>query len=71
MLTVITQTNKSKHLKLKQIEAIHTGVRVSPDQSARQLWCHLVNPSPSKRVDPKLLRNMKRQVVKVKALLTL
>ena len=63
--------DKSKHLKLKQIEAIETGVRIAPNQSARQLRRNLVNLSPSKRVDPKLLRNMKRQVVKVRAELTL
>ena len=63
--------DKSKHLKLKQMEAIHTGVRVAPNQSARQLRRHLVNLSPSKRVDPKLLRNMKNLVHKFRAELTL
>ena len=29
--------DRSKHLKVKQIEAIQTGVRVSPNQSTRQL----------------------------------
>ncbi len=63
--------NKSKQLKWKQIEAIHTGVRISPNQSARQLRRNLVNPSPEKRISPKLLWNMKRQVVRVRAELTL
>ena len=60
----------SKYLKVQQLEAIHLGVRISPNQSARQLRRNLVNLSPEKRVDPKLLRNMKRQVVKVRAQLT-
>jgi hypothetical protein len=29
---------RSKHLKLKHIESIHTGVHTSSNQSARQLW---------------------------------
>ncbi len=40
--------DKSKHLKLKQIEAIHNRVPVSPNQSARQLRHNLVNLSPEK-----------------------
>ncbi len=59
--------DKSKHLKWKQIEAIHTGVCISPNQSAQQLRRNLVNLSPEKRVSPKLLQNMKCQVVKVRA----
>ncbi len=62
--------DKSKHLKLKQPEAIDTGVRISPNQSARQLRRNLVNLSPEKRIDPKMLRSIKRQVVKVRAQLT-
>ena len=45
-------------------------MRISPNQSARQLRRNLVNLSPDKRIDPKLLRNIKRQVVKVRAKLT-
>ena len=63
--------DRSKHLKWKQIEAISTGVRVSPNQSARQLRRNLVNLSPDKRVAPNLLRNMKYRVFKVKAELTM
>ncbi len=63
--------DKSKHLKWTQIEAIHTGVHISPNQSARQLRRNLANLSPEKRISLKLLRNMKRQVVKVIAELTL
>jgi hypothetical protein len=48
-----------------------TGVCISPNQSARLLSSNLVNLSPNKRISPKLLRNMKRQVVKVRAELTL
>ncbi len=62
--------DKSKYLKVQQIEAIHLGVCISPDQSAQQLRRNLVNLSPEKRIDPKLLRNMKQQVVKVRAQLT-
>ncbi len=63
--------DKYKHLKWKQIEVIHTGVHISLNQSARQLRRNLVNLSPEKRVNPKLLWNMKRQVVKIRAELTL
>jgi hypothetical protein len=63
--------DRSKHLKLKQIKAIHTGVHTSPNQSAQQRRHNLVNLSSSKQVDPKVLSNMKRQVVKVRAELTL
>ena len=62
--------DRSKHLKFKQMEAIEMGVRVCPQQSARQLRRHLKNLSPENQIDPKLLRNMKRQVVKVRSQLT-
>ena len=63
--------DKSKFLKLKQLDAIQTGVRVSPQQSARELRRNLVNLSPDKRVGPKLMRCLQRRVVKVRAELTL
>jgi hypothetical protein len=63
--------DKSKFLKMKQLDAIHTGVLVSPNQSARELRRNLVNLSPEKRVSPKLLRCLQRKVVKVRAELTL
>ncbi len=44
---------------------------ISPNQSARQLRRNLVNQRPQKRIDPKPLRNMKYQVVKARAELTL
>ena len=45
-------------------------MHISPNQSARQLRLNLVNLSPEKRIYPKLLRNVKQQVVKVRAQLT-
>ena len=63
--------DKSKFLKLKQLDAIHTGVRVSPHQSARELRRNLVNLSPEKRISPKLMRCLQRKVVKVRSELTL
>jgi hypothetical protein len=36
----------SKHLKVKQIHALHTGVRCAPQQSARALRRNLANFSP-------------------------
>ena len=50
--------DKSKYLKLKQLDAIQTGVRVSPQQSARELRRNLVNLSPEKRISPKLMRSL-------------
>ncbi len=63
--------DKSKYLKLKQLDAIQTGVRVSPQQSARELRRNLVNLSPEKRISPKLIRSLQRKVVKVRSELTL
>ena len=45
---------KSKHLSVKQIEAIHTGVRISPAQSARSLRRNLANFQchPDQQINP-------------------
>jgi hypothetical protein len=51
--------DKSKHLKWKQIEANHTEVRISLNQSARQLRSNLINLSPNEWISLMLLRNMK------------
>jgi hypothetical protein len=42
--------NKSKFFQMKQLDAIHTGLSVSPNQSARGFRRNLVNLSPEKRV---------------------
>jgi hypothetical protein len=48
-----------------------TGVRVSPQQSARELRRNLVNLSPEKRFSSSLMWFLQRKVVKVRAELTL
>ncbi len=63
--------DKSKYLKLKQLAAIQTGVHVSPQQSAKELWRNLVNLSPEKRISPSLMWSLQHKVVKVRAELTL
>jgi hypothetical protein len=63
--------DKSKYLKSKQLDAIQTGVRVSPQQNARELRRNLVNLSPEKRISPSLMQSLQRKVVKVRAGLTL
>ena len=62
---------KSKHLSVKQIEAIHTGVRIAPSQSARTLRRNLANFNPDQQIDPLKIRNVRRQVAKFRADLTL
>ena len=62
---------KSKHLSVKQIEAIHTGVRISRAQSARTLRRNLANFHADQQIDPLKLRNVRRQVAKFRADLTL
>ena len=47
----------SKHLKVKQILALHRGVR---SESARALRRNLVNFSPDKRIDPIKIRVVRR-----------
>ncbi len=46
----------SKHIKVKQILALHTGVHSAPSQSAKALLLKLVNFSPNKRIDPIKIR---------------
>ncbi len=55
--------DKSKYLKLKQLDAIQTGVRVSQQQSARELWCNLVNMSPEKRISWSLMQSLQCRVI--------
>jgi hypothetical protein len=43
--------DKSKHLKVKQLEAIRTGVRMSPAQSPNSRN-NLIDFSPEMQVDP-------------------
>ena len=61
----------SKHLTVKQIQALQTGVRMSPAQSARSLRRNLANFSPEKQIDPLKIRNVRRKVAKFRADLTL
>ncbi len=46
-------------------------MRVSPQQSARELRRNLVNLSPEKRISPSSMRSLQRKVVKVRAESTL
>jgi len=61
----------SKHLKVKQIHALHTGVRCAPQQSAKALRRNLANFSPDKRIDPIKIRVVRRTVAKFRNHLTL
>ena len=63
--------DKSKHLSVKQIEAIHTGVRIAPSQSARTLRRNLANFHADQQIDSLKIRNVRRQVAKFRADLTL
>jgi hypothetical protein len=65
------EKERSKHLTVKQIQAIHTGVRMAPAQSAVTLRRNLVNFSPEKQINPIKIRNVRRQVAKFRAELTL
>jgi hypothetical protein len=57
----------SKHLKVKQILALHTGVRSAPSPSPRTLRRNFVNFSPDKRIDPIEIRVVCRTVAKFRA----
>ncbi len=61
----------SKHLKVKQLLAIETGVRMAPAQNEGSLRRNLVNFSPEKQIDPLKSRNVRRQVAKIRADLTM
>ena len=52
------ERKKHKILNHKQIIAIHEAVIIAPNQSALKLHRNLLNASPEKHIDPKLLRNM-------------
>lgn len=62
--------DKSKFLKVAQIEAIRTGVRIAPKQSAKLLRRHLEHCSPNSRIDPALIGSLRRKVRKFRAELT-
>jgi hypothetical protein len=57
----------SKHLKVKQLLAIETGIRMAPAQSARSLRRNLSNLSPEEQINPLKIRNVRRQVAKFRA----
>jgi hypothetical protein len=61
----------SKHLKVEQILALHTGVCSAPSQSIRALQRNLVNLSPDKSIDPIKIRVVRSTVAKFRAVLTL
>ncbi len=62
--------DKSKFLKLQQIEAIRTGVRLAPKQSAKHLRRNSMYCSPPKRIGPDLARSVARRVRLFRAKLT-
>jgi hypothetical protein len=64
------EKDKSKFLKLQQIEAIRTGVRLAPKQSAKHLRRNLMFSSPPKRIGPDLARSVERRVRRLRAELT-
>jgi hypothetical protein len=64
------EKDKSKFLKLQQIEAIRTGVRIAPKQSAKHLRRNLMFSSPPKRIGPDLARSVERRVRRLRAELT-
>ena len=64
------EKERSKHLTVKQLHALHTGVRMSPTQSARSLRRNLANFSPEKQINPLKIRNVRRQVAKFRAQIT-
>jgi hypothetical protein len=53
--------DKSKHLKVRQLKAIRTGVLISPAQGARILPRNLTNLSLEMRVDPNYARSTWRE----------
>jgi hypothetical protein len=65
------EKDTSKHLKVKQILTLHTGIRCAPSQSDRALRRNLVNFSPDKRIDPIKIRVVRCMVAKFSADLTL
>ena len=65
------EKDTSKFLKVAQIEAIRTGVRIAPGQSAKHLRRHLEHSSPTKRIAPELLPAVRRRVRKFRSELTM
>ena len=65
------EKERSKHLTVKQIQAIQTGVRMAPSQSARSLRRNLSNFSEDVQIDPVKIRHMRRKVAKFRADLTI
>jgi hypothetical protein len=53
--------DKSKFLKLQQIEAIRAGVRLAPKQSAKHLRRNSMYSSPPKRIGADLARSVERR----------
>ena len=62
--------DKSKFLKLHQIEAIRSGVIIAPKQTAKHLRRNLMHASPEKRIAPTLARSVERSVRTFRAKLT-
>ncbi len=61
---------RSKHLTVKQIHAIATGVRMAPNQSARTLWRNLTNFDEGVQIDPVKTRNLRHKVARIHAKIT-
>jgi hypothetical protein len=65
------EEDTSKHLKVKQILALHTGVHSAPSQSARALQRNLVSFfSPDKRINPIKIQVVHRTAAMFRADLT-
>jgi hypothetical protein len=64
------EKDTSKFLKVAQIAAIRTGVRIAPKLSAKHLRRNLENSSPEKRIDPALAECVRRKVRKFRSELT-
>jgi hypothetical protein len=61
------EKDKSKCLKLHQIETVRSGVVTATKQSAKHLCRNLMHESPEKRVPPELGRSVERHVRKFRA----
>ncbi len=62
--------DKSKFLKLQQIEAIRAGVVIAPKQSAEHLHRNVMHAFPDKRIQPELARSVERHMRKFRVELT-
>jgi hypothetical protein len=65
------EKEKSKHLTVKQISAIATGVRMAPAQSARILRRNLKNFGDDEQIDAAKIRHVRRKVSRFRAVLTI